>query len=165
MMLDLLLSVMRYLFLALFYLFLFKLVLAIFRDLRAPVDAVRSNVENVESDVSSIRIAPDSGGDGAKLIFLSDTNELSIPLGNNTLIGRLPGCHIRINENYVSGKHAIIKYRSGQYWVEDLDSLNGTYLNGTRLTKPAVLANGDLLRIGGASFEFVRWAYEVEPNK
>ena len=165
-MLGILILLLRYLFLALFYVFLIKLTLAIFNDLR------RNNQKfnhDAKCDVKSIQAEPDCGGDGAGLVVLTAAAEdisagSVIPLGNNTVIGRVPGCQIKIIDNFISSKHAVIKYRDNQYWVEDLGSLNGTYLNEIKLKKPAVLANGDILRVGGVSFEFVRWAYEVEPN-
>ncbi len=167
-MLGILLLILRYFFLALFYVFLIKLTLAIFNDLRRDNQKIIQDAK-CDCDVKSIQAAPDSGGDGAGLLVLTAAAEdisagSVIPLGNNTVIGRVPGCQVKIIDNTVSSKHAVIKYRDAQYWVEDLGSLNGTYLNEIKLKKPAVLANGDILRVGGVSFEFVRWAYEVEPN-
>ncbi|GER87867.1 hypothetical protein KDW_20290 [Dictyobacter vulcani] len=48
-------------------------------------------------------------------------------------VGRQPGVHLVINEGSISRHHAEIAYRNGQYVLKDLESLNGTFLNGQRL--------------------------------
>lgn len=52
----------------------------------------------------------------------------------------------------VSRRHAIIRFRSGRYQVTDLNSTNGTFVNGQRVKGSAELERGDELRIGGVRF-------------
>ena len=85
-------------------------------------------------------------------------------LGDLTRLGRGRGNHILFSGNYASQEHARISYRQGQYWIEDLGSLNKTYLNEVPITQLTVLANGDRIRIGDVIFQFVRWAYEMESD-
>ncbi|MFP4054634.1 MAG: ATP-binding protein [Phycisphaerae bacterium] len=66
--------------------------------------------------------------------------------GENS-IGRL-GVPVELTENTVSRRHATITPRNGQWILEDLGSANGTYLNGVRLRRPAVLHRGDQIRCG-----------------
>ena len=49
----------------------------------------------------------------------------------------------------VSGRHAEIRHEKGRYTIQDLSSTNGTYVNGTRLTEPRELRNGDRVQFGG----------------
>jgi len=67
-------------------------------------------------------------------------------------IGRDPACHYNLDDSTISAKHARLFYRQGQWWVEDLHSTNGTYLNQVELSSPLVLSNDDLLRCGEVAF-------------
>jgi DNA-binding CsgD family transcriptional regulator len=69
-------------------------------------------------------------------------------------IGRAPKCEIQIPDQKVSRRHALIWEHSGVVFVRDLNSRNGTYLNGEQITRCALLS-GKILRIGDVSFEVV----------
>lgn len=57
-------------------------------------------------------------------------------------------------DDYVSGKHATIRFEAGSLYLNDLSSTNGTFLNGARLSgTPRVLAPGDEIRFGRTVFE------------
>lgn len=64
------------------------------------------------------------------------------------LIGRDPTCDISLANELVSARHARLSYHHNQWWVEDLQSTNGTYLNDERVYTPTVLMAGDELRCG-----------------
>src|SRR5262249_17784245 len=71
------------------------------------------------------------------------------------LIGRSPGCEIRLNVDDVAPLHCAILQTPGGLVLRDLDSGPGTFVNGQRVTA-CLLADGDLLRVG--PFEFrVHW--------
>ena len=65
-----------------------------------------------------------------------------------TLLGRAPQVEVKLPDEGVSRTHARVKVESSQMWLEDLDSRNGTFLNGIRITEPAVLKEGDKIQIG-----------------
>jgi pSer/pThr/pTyr-binding forkhead associated (FHA) protein len=77
------------------------------------------------------------------------------------LVGRETGSDCRLEDSAISSRHARLAYRQGQWWVEDLGSRNGTFLNQERLTQPLVLASGDELRFGGV---ILRVAIEPVPE-
>lgn len=77
-------------------------------------------------------------GPGKGSRYLIDTDEVSI--------GREPSSDIFLDDITVSRKHAKLKKKSA-YIVEDLNSLNGTYLNAESVTKSS-LKNGDELQVG-----------------
>lgn len=64
------------------------------------------------------------------------------------LIGRDPTCDVCLLDQTVSGQHAKITHRQGQWWVEDLHSTNGTFLNELMVTQPVVITIGDRIRLG-----------------
>ncbi len=63
-------------------------------------------------------------------------------------IGRDPSCEIRLNDETVSNQHARLSYRNKQWWIEDLLSTNGTFLNDERVETPTILINEDEIRVG-----------------
>ena len=68
------------------------------------------------------------------------------------VIGRHPGCEWVISNDTVSSRHARMMYHHDQWWLEDLHSRNGTFLNGEALSAPAVLADHDEIRCGKIKF-------------
>jgi pSer/pThr/pTyr-binding forkhead associated (FHA) protein len=72
-----------------------------------------------------------------------------------TAIGRSSDNHIVIEDPFASTHHAVIVWRDQRWWLEDLESHNGTHLNDIRLTEPAVLNSGDVIRIGEKELNFV----------
>jgi pSer/pThr/pTyr-binding forkhead associated (FHA) protein len=66
---------------------------------------------------------------------------------NEVIIGRDQSCDICIPDLAISGRHAKLVYRNMHWWIEDLMSTNGTYLNEERVESPVILINGDELRI------------------
>jgi hypothetical protein len=70
------------------------------------------------------------------------------------VLGRSPDLEIVLNSVEISRQHARIWQRDGSFFMEDLGSRNGTYLNGRRLSNPARLAPGDSIKIGSHTLLF-----------
>lgn len=70
-------------------------------------------------------------------------------------IGRHPSCEWMLPDDTVSSRHARLVYHHDQWWLEDLGSRNGTFLNGEAITAPAVLTSEDTVRCGQVSFKLV----------
>jgi pSer/pThr/pTyr-binding forkhead associated (FHA) protein len=64
------------------------------------------------------------------------------------ILGREPGCDFQLDDQTVSSRHVRLSYRQNQWWLEDMASTNGTYLNGEEVTAPVVITQGDELRLG-----------------
>jgi pSer/pThr/pTyr-binding forkhead associated (FHA) protein len=72
-----------------------------------------------------------------------------IPLEDLCSIGRSPGNRIVVTSERVSRKHAVIRRNAeGAYELTDFGSSNGTYLDGHRISTPAVLTDGTIVEIG-----------------
>lgn len=72
--------------------------------------------------------------------------------GDALIIGRQPDCAIWLESTAVSRQHAQVVCRDSQYFVEDLGSSNGTYLNGKRIEERASFTEEDTLQIGPYAF-------------
>jgi len=68
--------------------------------------------------------------------------------GPKFTIGRAEDCDLILDDEKVSRHHAYIETVAGQTVIHDLDSSNGTFVNGVRVTEPKVIAAGDTIRIG-----------------
>jgi hypothetical protein len=69
------------------------------------------------------------------------------------LIGRGADAAIRLDDDYVSTRHARIAASGDQWFVEDLGSTNGTYIGSARITQPTTLTLGTQVRIGKTLLE------------
>lgn len=69
-------------------------------------------------------------------------------------IGRSDDADVRIDDRFASGIHARLYSRGASYYVEDLGSTNGTFLNGARLDGEAELSDLDEVKIGDTEFRF-----------
>ncbi len=69
------------------------------------------------------------------------------------LIGRGSDAAIRLEDDYVSTRHARIAASGDQWFVEDLGSTNGTYIGTVRITQPTTITLGTQVRIGKTILE------------
>jgi hypothetical protein len=67
-------------------------------------------------------------------------------------IGRSKDCDVQIDDRYASSLHARVFERGGRTFVEDMNSTNGTLLNGATLKGEAELIDGDTVQIGDTVF-------------
>lgn len=73
------------------------------------------------------------------------SHEFVVP---EVVVGREESCDLILDEKTVSAEHARLSYHHGNWWVEDLHSRNGTFLNQELLAAQAVLTSGDELQVG-----------------
>ena len=85
------------------------------------------------------------------------TDQGIIKIGRKvTKIGRIEGInHIVINQSTISRKHAVIEYKDHSFWVKDMESSNGTHVNGHRVRDTMQLNHGDTIAFDIYEFEFV----------
>ena len=75
---------------------------------------------------------------------------------DSLVIGRAPECELAIDDTYVSQQHARVFAKTGAWYVEDLGSTNGTFVNEQRLSSPAMVQAGDEVRVGTTVMELRR---------
>ena len=124
---------LRFLFLALLYVFLFAVVRALVRDLRA---AARE--PGIELGRLRVLASPE-GEPPVGMVFGLDAV---------TTLGRDVNNAIVVEDRFASAEHAILTFRGRTWYVEDLASTNGTFLNGGEVDGLAPISFGDELQIG-----------------
>ncbi|MGD1993953.1 MAG: FHA domain-containing protein, partial [Anaerolineae bacterium] len=95
------------------------------------------------------QVAPPKG----KLVVVDAANTglepgLAFPLQEVTPLGRTSANAIALPDPFVSTHHALLAWRQARWWLEDLNSRNGTTLNGEPVTRPVVVSGGDLIGVG-----------------
>lgn len=156
---DQLLTILKFVLIALVWLFFLRVLRAVWADLKRdrasapapapaqpgpampPAQPIRSNGASSQHLRLSVLEPPELRG-------------RSFDVADELIVGRSSGCGVAVPEdNFVSSQHARFFSRENKLWVEDLGSTNGTYLNTHLLAQPAPLRNGDRLRVGRTVFE------------
>ena len=142
------LSALKYGLLALVYLFIWRAVRTVTRDLRvtSPGGGRASGKAGTAPRTAGAVIV--HGPDGAR--------PRTFKLAASMAVGRAPECDIRLDDTYVSQQHARIFGKGDKWYVEDLGSTNGTFVNDQKLAAPAQVEPGDKVRVGTTVLELRR---------
>jgi pSer/pThr/pTyr-binding forkhead associated (FHA) protein len=134
--LRLLLLALQLAFLGLLYVILFGFSRSLLRDLRS----------------AELTQMASQSGIGRLLVMESPDDEpavgTTIALGPINSIGRNVNSTIFIDDDFVSGGHAMLTFRGRSWFIEDQGSTNGTYVNGHLIDRAVALSFGDELTIG-----------------
>jgi hypothetical protein len=125
--------VVRILFLLLLYLFLFGIARALLRDLRA---AAREPT----LELGRLVVVASPAGEPAP--------GSTLPLDAITTLGRDVNNAVVVDDEFVSTEHAVLTFRGRTWYVEDLNSTNGTFVNGSPVDGVAPLGYGDEIQLG-----------------
>jgi adenylate cyclase len=90
----------------------------------------------------------------AKLILTSPEGQQTVTLASRNSLGRHPDSSIQILDKIVSKEHCRVLLEGDTWVLEDLDSLNGTFLNGTRVNGKRPLVHGDEFSLGATRARF-----------
>ncbi len=71
------------------------------------------------------------------------------------VVGRDLACDCRLEDKTISARHARLTYHHSQWWLEDLHSRNGTFLNNEPIAGAVVVTSGDVLQFGQVIFEIL----------
>lgn len=133
--------ILRLLFLAVLYVFLWQVVRALLRDLRAAAHEPTRELGRL------VVVASPSGEPAAGAVFALDAI---------TTLGRDVNNAIVIDDEFVSASHAALTYRGRAWYVEDLGSTNGTFVNGSQIDGLSPVAFGDEIQVGQARLRLER---------
>jgi pSer/pThr/pTyr-binding forkhead associated (FHA) protein len=146
------LSVLKYALLVLLYFFVFRAIRSVASDVGGRRSSPRAEPRPAAAAPARGRRPPSAvlvhGPDGAK--------PSTVRLEGPTEVGRASACAITVDDTYVSQHHARFFERDGAWYLEDLGSTNGTYLNDHRVTQPAEVQPGDVVRLGKTVLEMRR---------
>ena len=140
---DIVIFLLRLAFVFLLYIFVFQVTRTLTRDLRQvkPAEPAPSPYGR------AIVVNPGSTG---------LTPGTSFNLEPITSIGRKLTNTIVLDDNFISGEHALLTWRDGRWWAEDYRSTNGTLLNGAELHRPTPVLDGDVVTVGGVQLKVTR---------
>lgn len=77
------------------------------------------------------------------------------PLAPVTVIGRSTEADVSLNDTFLSAEHARLELQNGVWSLDDLNSTNGTFLNGFEVRAPSELHDGDIVRVGRVELKLV----------
>jgi pSer/pThr/pTyr-binding forkhead associated (FHA) protein len=180
---ELTLLVLQLGFLVLLWIFIFAIVYSLRSDLfgqrvrklqpdaaaaaPAPAAAFPVAAPASPSAVTSAHPAAPASGPGGETASTENATRLVItsgqkagaefPLGRDEItIGRSSDSAIIIRDDYTSTHHARLMLWNGRWMIQDLDSTNGTFLNGSRVTVPTPIPLGATVKVGATTFELRR---------
>ena len=158
-----LLNLFKYLLIALIWLFFIRVLRAIWVESRPQRSSIA--VATPQAPPATPLAREKSGrtrkGDGSlgqpRLIVLSGgalVKGAEFMMSESMTLGRGQGCNVSMaRDTYASSVHARIYQHSNEWRVEDLNSTNGTYVNGKKLSGSQSIVSGDRLQIGQTIFE------------
>ena len=156
---DSLLTILKFCLLALLYLFFLRVLRAVWAEMNAPRTVAATAAPPARSARNWGGSNKGGGGGGAKaggrlrVIEPAETKGQTYDLDDELTVGRAGGCHITLDDTFVSQLHARVFRREAQLYVEDLGSTNGTFLNRKKVTVPIAIRKGDRLQIGKTVME------------
>ena len=154
---EALLTILKFFLVALVYLFFFRVLRAVWAEVTAapvpapaPAGAPSPRPARGQSQPQQAKPAR------LKVIEPAEHRGSQFDLGEELTVGRADGCRIRLDDSFTSQLHARVFSRDGQFFVEDLGSTNGTFVNGSKIAGPAPLRRGDRLKIGKTTLEVTK---------
>lgn len=153
---ELVSSILSYVFTTIIYLFILAVMGLVYLDIK------KMNTKEREPKTGGKKKAPVAEEDDfAILRTVKSRTAVALKMnaayrisGKGVVVGRGKKCDIVVNDMYLSAEQFQIWCEDGKWYISDLDSKNGTYLNGSRLKKIKQLKNGCEIAFGDLKFLF-----------
>ena len=138
-------SLLRYIFITIIYMFILNIIRMIYLDISRM---------NIPAKAALPTKYPYLLLLNQRSILPFDANEF-YPLNKNSLIaGRSLKCDVVLGDMLLSKKHMHIWYEDKEWRIEDLDSTNGTFINGERVDDTFLLDDGDIIKLGQIELQY-----------
>jgi hypothetical protein len=149
------LDVLKFAFLVLLYFFVYRALRSASADLRSEKRARAAKADGQAAPAQEPRRSRGHGKAPRKVLVVDHDGAKTgtIRLDEALQVGRADACQIKLGDTYISQFHARLFPRDGNWYVEDLGSTNGTYLNQRKLTGPSEVHAGDVVRLGKTTLE------------
>ena len=150
------LSLLKYSLLALLYLFVFRALRSVVVDVTG---RRRGATTELRQPATSGAATASRGGKPPTQVVVRETGTArprTVRLSGEADVGRGDRCAIRLEDTYVSQVHARLYGMGGAWYVEDLGSTNGTFVNDQRVTAAVRVQAGDRVRVGKTLLELRR---------
>ena len=146
-------SFLSYAFTLIIYLFIFSVIALIYMDIKK--SSRKERIKNEESESASpqkcyavLKTVKNKRAAAAKMKAAYRIN------GQGVIVGRGKDCDIPINNMFLSLEHFQVWFDEGEWYIGDMGSKNGTYLNGSKIKKVKTLEDGDEISFGEIKFIF-----------
>jgi hypothetical protein len=146
------LSALKYGLFALLFLFLWRSMRWVVRGLN--VEQAPSRSERRGKGGTDEPAPPP--GPASVVVYEKDRKPRTVKVAASMVLGRAPECELLLDDTYVSQEHARLFGKNGSWYVEDLGSTNGTFVNDQKLAAPAMVQPGDRIRVGTTVVELRR---------
>jgi pSer/pThr/pTyr-binding forkhead associated (FHA) protein len=154
------LTILKFCLVALIFLFLTRVLRAVWVEINAPIPgSAPAGATTAGSSTDSV-VKPDPRPRRRNepiptltVVEPVDRRGDQYPLETEMTIGRAPGCAIVVTDSFASQLHARLFERESTWYVEDLGSRNGTWLNRTQVHGATKLEPGDLVKVGDTVLE------------
>ncbi len=146
-----LLNVLKLCLLALLYLFFLRVLRAVWVEVKGP--ALAGGSDHAPAPAAKERHRRRRTPTQLRIVAPPELVGLRFDLTDEFTLGRAAGCQVTLDDTYASQVHARAFRRDGQYYIEDLGSTNGTWLNRAKVTGPLELQRGDQIQIGNTVLE------------
>lgn len=158
---DLVLTILHIAFLVLLWVF----VLAVMATLRRDIYGIKTRGRQTAGAApvsyarprKSAAPKPQRGVPTKIVVSAGPLAGTTVPLGASSIIvGRSPDSALVLDDSYSSARHARFFHSEGQWYVEDLQSTNGTFVHGQRIDQPTPVKPGDSVTVGQTSMTMQR---------
>ncbi|MDK4301489.1 FHA domain-containing protein FhaB/FipA [Corynebacterium propinquum] len=141
--------------LVLLWLFILVALNAMRRDAKF---AAASTAPKAASNTGFVAPAPRSRKPAAHITVIEGPlrgSHMQISSLEEFTVGRAPDCDFVVGDDYASSRHARLFRRGSEWFVEDLDSRNGTFVSGARIDQPERIAVGTDIKLGRSLLRLV----------
>jgi len=157
---ELAVTLLRLGYLVLLWVFVLSAIGVLRRDLYGTRIVPRRRAATAAGSLPDAGAAP-AGADGHRdrgpsrlVVTDGPLRGTTLPLTSSAiLIGRAPSCTLVLDDDYSSSRHARLYPENGQWFVEDLGSTNGTFLDSTRVDHPLPVLPGARVKVGKSVLE------------